>query len=428
MNRNRKTLALLALGVSAFLLSRGILDMILVRGDQLTSGNPVMRAIFAVTYVVAAMLLVPYGRDAFFIARRNRSVVALLVLALVSCLWAQTPGLVLQRSVAVLGTTLVGIAFATRLSVEEQLGVFSWVFRTLAFLSLGCVLLFPGLGISQLAEGSHEWQGVFGYKNALGAMMAVSMLVEWYRPADGRFAQAMKWLTLAAGAVLLVFSNSVTAVLALAASFLLLETYRFARQRLGIPLYAIMLVMLVIALSGAAVVLVDSDSVTGVFGRSSNFTGRTQIWSMVASYISERPVLGYGYSGFWYGSSPESAAIDQALGMPIMYAHNGYLESLLDLGVVGFLFTMFFLGNGLWRAYRCSERDHARTNLWPLAFLTFFLLYNLGECTILLQELQWMICVAVIASADGALFLPAAEPEDEFPAGHLGCLPVDETA
>ena len=46
MNTGRNTLALLILGGSAFILSRGILDMVLVRGDSLTSGNPIMRVIF----------------------------------------------------------------------------------------------------------------------------------------------------------------------------------------------------------------------------------------------------------------------------------------------------------------------------------------------------------------------------------------------
>ncbi len=153
MSANRKSLAFFVLGGCAFILSRGVLDMVLSRGDSLTSGNPVTRLILAVSYFSVAMILVPYPRDAFLVARRNWFLVALVFLALVSCLWAETPGLVLQRSIAVLGTTLLGVAFATRLSLEEQLRLMSWIFRTMAILSLGCVLLFPSLGISQLAEG-----------------------------------------------------------------------------------------------------------------------------------------------------------------------------------------------------------------------------------------------------------------------------------
>ena len=388
--------------------------MFLIRGDSLTAGNPVTRLILAVSYLSVALVLIRYGRKARFLLYRNWVVVALVFLPFASSLWVeQTPGLVLQRSVAVLGTTLLGFALATRLSIEEQLRLMRWVFRIMGFLSLACVLFFPSYGISHSVEGQGEWQGIFGYKNQLGAMMALSILVEWHLPATTRFSKLVKLVFLLISGVLLVFSNSVTPLVCLAATLFLSEIYGFARQRLRIPLYAIVLAILLIAASGLTLLLVDSNSVTGVLGRSSNLTGRTQIWNLVLSFISERPVLGYGYSGFWYGSSPESQAVDQALGTPIMYSHNGYLEILLSLGAVGFLLALAFLGTGMARAYYWFERERSKVNLWPLAFLCFFVLYNIGECTILLQDLQWALCVAVIASTDAALWSPEADQVEE---------------
>jgi len=319
----------------------------------------------------------------------------------------------------------LGIALATRLSLDDQLRVMSWVFRILAVLSLGCVLIFPSSGISQTVETLGAWQGVFGYKNALGAMMAVCILVEWHRPADTGYSKLLKWFTVLIAAFLLVFSNSVTPLLALCACLLFIEIYRFAKQRLRLPLHAIVLTMLLVVASGITVLFLDTAALTGSLGRESNFTGRTAIWSIVLSDISERPILGYGYSGFWYGSSTESAAVDQALATPIMYSHNGYLESLLNLGAVGFLFTLLFLGFGVVRAYYCFERDRSRVNLWPLAYLAFFLLYNIGECTILIQEVQWALCVAVVASSDAALLMPVTEPER---GEEMLYAPIDEPA
>jgi hypothetical protein len=52
--------------------------------------------------------------------------------------------------------------------------------------------------------------------------------------------------------------------------------------------------------------------------------------------------------------------------------------------------------------------------LWPLAFLFFFFLHNLGECTILFQDLEWAVCVATVVGADAALFAPDAEQEEEL--------------
>ncbi len=428
MNADRKVLALFVLGGSIFVLSRGILDLVLFRGDALNSGNPITRLILAITYCSVAIVLVPYARGMLFVARRNWFLLALVLLALASCLWAKTPGLVLQRSLGVVGTSLLGIAFATRLSLEEQLRLLSRIFRVMAILSLGCILFLPAYGIASSAENFGNWQGIFGYKNMLGAMMALSILVEWHRPVDTRFSKVVRFSMLSISAVLLIFSNAITPLLALGGCLLFTETYKVARHRLRMPLYAIVVVSLLVCASGVTVFAIDSDTITHALGRSSNLTGRTEIWSMVVSYISERPILGYGYSGFWYGSSPESTMVDQALGTPIMYSHDGYLETLLNVGAVGFLLTLVFLGIGLKRAHYWYEREPSRANLWPLAFLSFFLLYNIGECTILLQDVQWALCVAVVASADAVLFLSYSEQEEAVEPEQAIYSPVDELA
>ncbi|HEY2548621.1 MAG TPA: O-antigen ligase family protein [Candidatus Acidoferrum sp.] len=290
----------------------------------------------------------------------------------------------------------------------------SWIFRIIAVLSLACIILLPSYGISDSVDNHGEWRGIFSYKNLLGSAMALSFLVEWHLPVHSRFSKVVKRCALLLSAVLLVSASSITPMVALVGSLLFVEIYKFATQRLRIPLYAIVLAALLMIASGVTVLVVDSERVTNALGRSSDLTGRTEIWSRVISYIPERPVLGYGYSGFWNGASSESISVDRAMGTMIMYSHNGYLEILLNLGAVGFLFTLIFLGTGIKRAYYCSERNRSRVYLWPLAFLFFFMLHNVGECTILFQDLEWAICVAVVVSTDPALFAAEVEQEEEL--------------
>jgi len=134
----------------------------------------------------------------------------------------------------------------------------------------------------------------------------------------------------------------------------------------------------------------------------------------VVAGILERPLLGYGYSGFWSEVSAASTGIDHLVGGMIMYAHNGYLEVLLSLGIVGFALTLAFLGLGIRRAIYWSDRNPGSMGLWPLAFLLFFLLQNFTECSILLQDLEWAICVAVVASTDSVLLATDEEDDEEL--------------
>jgi exopolysaccharide production protein ExoQ len=414
MSECRRRLELFVLGGCAFILTQAILSLVLSPGDTPTEGNPIWKLILSLSYLGVAAILLLHYRDTLFVIRRNWFLVALVLLAPVSCWWAATPALVLQRSTAVLGTTLLGVALAVRLSLEEQLRLMIWVFRLIAVLSLACVLLLPSYGISDSPDSHGEWQGIFSHKNGLGSVMALSVLAEWQLPASTRRSTVTKRLATLLSTVLLVFSGSLTPALALVCSLLFIEVFKFATQRLRIPLYAIACGGVLIIASGVTVLLVDSDRIASVLGRSSDLTGRTEIWRLVTPYIRERPILGYGYSGFWSGASPESETIDRAMGIEVMYSHNGYLEMFLTLGAVGFLFTLGFLATGIKRALSMGQRVVSEVHLWPLAFLSFFLLRNLAECTILLQNLEWALCVAVVLRTDSALFAPRAEQEEAF--------------
>ena len=411
MTNRTNPLELLVLASCVFVLSGAITTLILTPGATAIEGNAIGQVILSISYLAVGAMLVRYHRETLFLVRRNWTLLAMVILAFASCLWAETPAFTFRRSVAVAGTILLGIALAVRLPLESQLRMLSWVYRIISVLSIACVVLLPSYGISSSAE--QGWRGVLSYKNAFGSVMAMSVLVEWQLPVSTRFSRILNWLALLLSAVLLLFSRSLTPLLALAGAFLLIEIYKFAELRLRMPLYATGLVVLLIFLLGWSLYVSNDEVIMGALGRSSNFTGRGEIWSWVLSFILERPILGYGYSGFWNATAASKAA-ERALGAFTMYSHNGYLESLLTLGVVGFLLAVGYLAIGVKRAYYWSKNGPSPTSLWPLAFLLFFLLYNLGECTIFLQDLQWGIGVGIVAATDPALFAPEAEQADEI--------------
>ena len=185
--------------------------------------------------------------------------------------------------------------------------------------------------------------------------------------------------------------------------------------RLQVPSYAVFLIIAIVVSLGLSLVVANGDSVASLVGRSSNLTGRTEIWLLVLSFIPQRPILGYGYSGFWLGASPESLVVNRVMHGPIMYSHNGYLEMLLTLGVVGLLLTLIFIGSGFKRALYLSKQRQFGMELWPLAFLLYFVLHNLGECTILLQGLEWGMCVSCVAGSDLLLLTCNVHEEADLP-------------
>src|SRR5258708_7716401 len=72
----------------------------------------------------------------------------------------------------------------------------------------------------------------------------------------------------------------------------------------------------------------------GLLGRNASLTDRTAVWQDAFGLV-ENPVLGAGFESFWLGSRLEKMWT-KWWWHPIQ-AHNGYIETYLNLGWVGVL-------------------------------------------------------------------------------------------
>jgi len=408
MSDRRHFLDMLVLANCAFFLSGALTTLFMTPGETALEGNAFGRATMGVSYLLVAAVLVSYRREVLVVFQRNRSLVALIVLGFASSLWAETPELSFRRCGAAVGTTLLGIALSIKLTLEEQLRFMSWLFRILAILSLGCVLLFPSYGISDTPEA--EWRGVFGFKNFFGSLMAISILIEWQLPTSTRWSKILNRGALLLSVILLIASNSMTPLMALVGALVLAGIYKFATFRLRMPLYATVVATLLIVSLGYVLVAPKSDAFAALIGRTPNLTGRMEIWPLVISAVQERPILGYGYAGFWTESV--SAVVERAIGR-VIYSHNGYLDTILTTGALGLSLVAIFLGTGLKRAFDWSVHAESRTKFWPVTLLSFFFFYNFAECTIFMQHMLWALCVAAIVGTDLVLFAPEPVTEDD---------------
>jgi len=86
-----------------------------------TDGSTFLQLVWFVVYVCVVFRLIPHYRQVIALVRANRCLFLLVLLAVFSIVWSQDPSLTLRRGVALLATTLIGIDFAIRYSVRDQL-------------------------------------------------------------------------------------------------------------------------------------------------------------------------------------------------------------------------------------------------------------------------------------------------------------------
>jgi exopolysaccharide production protein ExoQ len=402
---SRRSLENFSFVLVALMLSGALMRVVSGGGDTL-DGDPRAQIFLGMCYLSVVAVAGMHFRWTVSAIRRNPAVFVLLVVACLSPFWAEVPDVVVRRAVAVAGTTLFGVVLAVRLTFAEQLKLLRWATRIAAALSLAVLLVAPG---SAIAIDSNSLRGIFNHKNHFGATMALGALIEWCVPETNPKAKILRRLSMFVYFVFLILSNSMTSVVAFAATLLVIYAFQFLRSRCRLPLP----LLVVILLGAAGVAMVIESSATELLGRSSDLTGRTELWAFTLNMIAKRPLFGYGLSGFWMGASEESLSVQGQLGWSPIYSHNGYLEVLLSLGVVGLLLFLWVVGTGLKRVLSRTPMNPSTQDMWPIAFFTFFLVHNLTECTILLQNcLEWSLCVATVIGSD-AMLLGAWSPAPE---------------
>ena len=393
----------IAFGISLIL--SGALWRLLSRGTsqslQAMEGDARTQVVLILIYATVAVLCLFEFRWTWHNISRNPSLIVLLILACASTAWADSSDIVIRRALGLVGTSLFGVYLGTRFSFDEQLRLLRWALRVAATGTIALLILSPSRALSAPGGGG-AYRGIFPHKNILGAAMALAFIVEWYvrnkRPAS----KVLRLFSLCVYAALLVISNSLSSILTVAVSLTVVWIVRILCRRHQIPIAAIaafgMVLVMAVTITG-----VGSGDVLGLMGRSSDLTGRTELWSAVTEAIQEKPLLGYGFSGFWKDASPGSQIVIGQVHWTPTYSHNGYLEITLSLGLVGLALCVFLLCVGFRRAWKLSQVSDFHLDSWPLAMITFVVFHNLTECSIAWQNcLEWSVCVATIIGADPA--------------------------
>jgi O-antigen ligase len=300
-------------------------------------------------------------------------------IALASALWSQVPLVSVRSALYYALDTLFAFYLLSAFSLDELMELMMMLGTTLAILSAVLIVAFPQYGLVQQTVHHGVWQGIFAEKND-----AAKNWIFLLTPVCNR--TIFRPLSMLYAAMILVFlgmTHSVTAIVVLAVYLAFMICFpllkRLSRREAAVAAVAIasLFVMSLFVLSQAA------PQLAGLLGRDHTLTGRTEIWAVLLQSVQKHPMLGYGYSAFWMGMTGESSLVYMTIHWNFAYAHNGFLEVLLQVGLVGLAAVLLMLLQAAANALAClRESDHVGTNwLWGLVILT--VLYNIDEGTLL---------------------------------------------
>ncbi|MEL6930615.1 MAG: O-antigen ligase [Cyanobacteria bacterium J06600_6] len=352
--------------------------------------------ISVVIYIVTFILLGMRWRRSIATFSNNTFLWLLLGVVCFSYFWSINPEQTFRFGTYAIGTTGFGLYLATRYSLEEQMKLLGWTYGILLILSLLFAIALPKYGIM---AGVHEGalRGVFTHKNQFGAFMAPAGVIFLLNALRGARFSWVYWVLLVLNCGAMVMSQSLTALATFGLMLVLCIIYRILRWRYEVMISA---VLAVTAIGFIGLVLfagyVGSDSLLSNLGRDSTLSGRTLIWGYVWDQIQLKFWLGYGMTAFWNGLDGPSSYIQYAMRIGVIYAHNGFLDLWLSIGLVGLgIFLVSFFSTTA-QSLTLLRKTNSPEGFWPLLFMSYILLSNLTEGTISnLNSSFWAIYVAI---------------------------------
>lgn len=283
--------------------------------------------------------------------------------------WSSDPMATLRKALGLFGTFSMGTFVASRWSSHR----FVKLVQIAVIVALAGSFVWLLIAPDKALDTNGQLRGLFNHKNILGQFAGIGYLAflssGLRETGRRRFRQLI-----GAGAcvVSLLLASSATPLIAIG----FVTAWVYARSRLGLRPRELAVLTVVACIGGVLFLIAAPDAFTSVIGRDVTLSGRTNIWQFALEMAAAKPLLGYGYGVFWLGpNSPGSLFWDTTLQFELS-AHNGYLQCLLDIGMVGLLATLVAVIKPLHKAQTSSGVRRENFSEW---FLIFFLILNVAE-------------------------------------------------
>jgi hypothetical protein len=238
-------------------------------------------------------------------------------------------------------------------------------------------------------------QGIMGNANLLGPVALLAIIVFSIRFAAGAPRRTLLGAWIGLSAYLFYRASSATAyVAAIAVAIVLVTVLLMRRARRPGERTRYYIAYAAIGLTGALGFWLLRDPLFTLLGRSSDLTGREEIWQAVLERAVQQPLIGWGYSTPWIATDP---AFDEWIvdhGQTVMQAHNMWVDVFLQLGLIGvFLMGVLYLAF-IWRSWFFAvdrprwdlraDRPYSPLTLLPTLVGAVLLVQGLAESSPLL--------------------------------------------
>jgi O-antigen ligase len=322
--------------------------------------------------------------------------------ALLSVVWSVAPLASIFRVLELFFATMLAAYFGMRLLPEKMMDILFWFGTVLIIMSIGLVYGAPPTGTMPWAPFNGAWRGMYWHRNHLASITAFLSVVYLMRILlaikDRNSKGILDGVFYVLSLVILFYSKSATgyivflvlhAFLLVILAWLWLYPYLQRKHYLWILAGGILITILV---------LMNLNSIFGIFNRDTTMTGRIGLWSNLLAIGSQRLWLGHGFGAVWtMDHFREQIRLLVGWTSQPLIGDNGLLDIYLHLGITGVVLFLGILAVVAYRAIRYAITQKTLTGFFPLLVLVYAVFANITFSLFIETEMfVWFLIVAVL--------------------------------
>jgi exopolysaccharide production protein ExoQ len=373
-----------------------------------------------IAYSIVCWRIVSNLTGVLSIAAQMKTLMLLAGATICSAVWSQDPFRSSYNGAFYLIGTLFAFYLVVRFSPTDIMTLVMMTGVSMCVLDLIVVVLFPQYGRSpDLGRDAGAWNGLFIDRNASAKCLTFLLSPALVFGHRGRRHWRWAYILLLFGSIVMTRAFSALVVLFLYSLFVIaLQIFRKLERKAVVAVSMILLIVSLSAIAGG--ITLYTQNLFGFFGRDLTLTGRTDIWALLMTSIAKRPAFGYGFYSFWLGMTGESANVISAAHWFFGYAHNGYLDIVLQLGFLGLALFVTTLFQAFKDILTCLNHQRSIGVDWYIGLIVLTVLYNIDEETVLwpndLLSILYVVacCGLSIAARQARTGLPTSYEPNEM--------------
>lgn len=336
------------------------------------------------------------------IVKRNWFIFPFLVFSAISIFWSISWEISLYKWLTFLFTIIVGGAIGVCYDLKEISILLSGFGLWILIISAYLIFFIPYIGVMNYHIIQGAWRGLYWHKNHFGLIASfinLLFLINLIESIKVKEKQKYAWGLLYLLSLFFIYkSDSVAAyftTLCLTAGIFIAFLWLRFRKKIRRIHYGIFFSVLILLFFAA---FLNRNLIFGIFNRNASLTGRVPMWTfLLNTYLSKRPVLGYGFNAFWYDNLHRIAVQAAAhYPDPIVISDNGFIDILMSTGVVGLLLFLLFYFGIWWRAAKLVKQAKDLFGFFPLILMCFTLIANISWSLLFENESFFMLSMVTV--------------------------------